>query len=462
MRRFLQSIRFQLIFILIAFAILNTYFISSVVIRNVRENILNNEFDRLSIISSQLQDKYEKMYFAEYITRNLASLPKEQRDVYFRIFLKPAFEEYFSTFTSSFPSLEFGYFLPVIDKSVQYKQLEKTYFKEKITVVVPVSDEYGGGYVFVDRPVEDVLKPVTDLTQEINRISLYILLGAILVALILTALYTTRIISLRRGLKILEKNLDFRFPNYSGEIGDIAVSVNTMAENLKKSVEEMQKTESLKNLGMFTVGVVHEVRNPLTSIKGFAEILSKKLQGKEEAKYVTPIMRETERLSQVVDELLKYGRPSEIKRTHFNTKDFFDHIIEIARSYAKGKQIEFVKDYEDFSVHADEQKLEELFLNILVNAVQAIEQTGTVKINCKKDKDQLNVEITDNGVGMTEDEQKNLFVPFYTTKASGTGLGLAIAYRIAREHGGEIIVNSKKEEGTTFLINIPVGEQNEG
>ncbi len=458
MRRFLQSIRFQLILILLLFAIVNTYLVSTVVIRNVRQEVINSEFDRLTILSKQLQERFEKMYLAEYISRELASMTAEQRKVYFRVFLKPAFEEYFQTFTSSFEYVEFGYFLPTIDDSVRYFQLPKSSFKEKLTVVAPIESTYGGGYVFVDRPLEDVLKPVAELSKEINRISLYILILAIVVALVVTTLYTARIISLRRGLKLLEKDLGFRFPNYSGEVGDIAASINIMAENLRKSVEEMQRTESLKNLGMFTVGVVHEVRNPLTSIKGFAEILSKKLQGKEEAKYVTPIIRETERLGQVVDELLKYGRPSEIRRTHFNAAEFFNHLLVITKGYARGKEISFQVNCEDFSLYADEQKLEELFLNILVNAVQAIEEKGVVSLNCEKKENVMRVEIRDNGVGMDEDEMNHLFVPFYTTKASGTGLGLAIAYRIAKEHGGEIEVQSKKGEGTTFLVTIPIGE----
>lgn len=458
MKRFLQSIRFQLILILILFAIVNTYFISSVVLRNVEKNIYDTEYDRLTIISKQLQERFEKMYFAEYISRNLAAMDKEQQKVYFRIFLKPAFEEYFSTFTSSFPNLEFGYFLPVINDSIQYKGLEGTYFKQKITIITPVGEDYGGGYVFVDRPLQDVLQPLKSISQEINRVALYILIAAILVALVLTTLYTARIIFLRRGLKILEKDLNYRLPNYSGEIGDIAFSVNVMAENLKRTVEEMQRTESLKNLGMFTVGVVHEVRNPLTSIKGFAEILTKKLQGKEEEKYVLPIMRETERLSQIVDELLKYGKPSEIKRTHFEIRRFFENILEIARGYAKDKEISFELNCEDFKINADEQKLEELFLNLLVNAVQAIDEKGVVKVNCKRENKNAIFEISDNGIGMSEDEIKNIFIPFYTTKASGTGLGLAIAYRIASEHGGEIGVTSKKGEGTKFIVIIPEGE----
>ncbi len=459
MKRIIQSIRLQLILILILFAVFNTYFITSVVLKNVENNIYSTEFERLNIISNQLRERYEKMYFAEYISRNLASMTEAQRKVYLRVFLKPAFEEYFDSFTNNFPTIEFGYSLPAINDSISYKQIENMVFKNKITVITPVSEENGGGYVFVDEPLEYAIKPLNELSQEINRINLYVLLSAILVSLIFTSLFTARIVSLRRGLKKLEKDLDFRFPNYSGEIGDIAVSVNIMAENLKRTVEEMQRTESLKNLGLFTVGVVHEVRNPLTSIKGFAQILEKKLQGTEEERFVQPIIRETERLSKVVDDLLKYGKPSEIQRTHFNVRQFFEHLLEIVSGYTSENRISFKLECEEFDMFADEQKSEELFLNLLINAVQSIEREGEVRIDCKKEGETAIIKIADTGAGMTDEDLDNIFVPFYTTKASGTGLGLAIVYRIVTEHGGTITVESERGTGTTFTVSLPIGDK---
>jgi signal transduction histidine kinase len=269
-----------------------------------------------------------------------------------------------------------------------------------------------------------------------------------------------KIIKIRKGLKLLENNLDFRFQKSGGEIGDIASSINIMAEHLKKNVEEMQKTESLKSLGMFTVGVVHEVRNPLTSIKGFAQILRKKLQGKEEEKYIKPILSETERLTGVVNDLLRFGRPSQLERIDFNLSLFFDHIIEMGKQYAAKTQIAFVKNCDDIIINGDEKKLEELFLNLVINSIQAMDGKGELSIIARKDSDSVITEIKDTGLGMDEEEIKNLFVPFYTTKAEGTGLGLAIAYKVAAQHGGKIEVESKKGEGTTFRIILPLGAHN--
>lgn len=462
MKRFFQSIRFQLTLVLVLFVVLNTVFITSVILNNFQKGIFEIETKRITVVTDQLLERYEKMYFAESLARNYASLTPEQQNLYMKTFLKPAFEEYFTTFIKNFPELEFGYFIPAINSSIVYNTNTEQYrFDKKLTIVRTVSVESGGGYVFVDEPYPVILQPLNQIREDINRVIAYSAIAAILLVLIVTSIFTMRIIRIRKGLKLLESDLNFRFSISGSEIGDIAASVNIMAEHLKKNVEEMQKTESLKNLGMFTVGVVHEVRNPLTSIKGFAQILQKKLQGKDEEKYIKPILSETERLSKVVDDLLRFGKPTQLEKTKFKLNPFFDHIIEIVRQYVGNSQITFTKNCDDIVINADEKKLEELFLNLMINGVQAMEGKGELSIKVIRDEDYVVTEIKDTGLGMDEEELKNLFVPFYTTKADGTGLGLAIAYRVATEHGGRIEVESKKGSGATFKVVLPLGVQNE-
>jgi len=108
-----------------------------------------------------------------------------------------------------------------------------------------------------------------------------------------------------------------------------------MAENLKRNIEEMKKAEALKSLGLFTAGIVHEIRNPLTSIKGFASILLQKLQGRDEERHVMPILTESERLQRIADDLLKYGKPAPLSFSKFNLKLFFEHIIEMGKQYVR-------------------------------------------------------------------------------------------------------------------------------
>lgn len=461
MKRFFQSIRFQLTLVLVLFVILNTVFITSIVLNNVQKGIFDIETKRITVVANQLSERFDKMYFAESTARNYVNLTPEQQNVLIKTFLKPAFENYYNNFIKNFPELEFGYFIPVLNSSIVYNNNSEQYrFDKKVTVVEPINTGNGEGYIFVDEPYSVILKPLNQIREDINRIIVYSAIIAILLVLIITSIFTMKIIKIRKGLKLLENNLNFRFQKSGGEIGDIASSINIMAEHLKKNVEEMQKTESLKSLGMFTVGVVHEVRNPLTSIKGFAQILRKKLQGKEEEKYIKPILSETERLTRVVNDLLRFGRPSQLERVDFNLSLFFDHIIEMGKQYAAKTQIAFVKNCGDIIINGDEKKLEELFLNLVINSIQAMDGKGELSIIARKDSDSVITEVKDTGLGMDEEEIKNLFVPFYTTKAEGTGLGLAIAYKVAAQHGGKIEVESKKGEGTTFRIILPLGAHN--
>jgi two-component system sensor histidine kinase HydH len=451
--------RFQLTAVLLIFVVLNVSFITAIVMKNVELNTIDIETKRLSVIVSQVSERFNKMYSAEYSARNFVTMKQSEQNLYITLFLKPVFQDYFSTFTGNFPDLEFGYYIPSINSNIIYNGTTAYQSDKKITIVSNIKTvDKKEGYIFVDEPYSIVLKYVRQMKESVNRVTFYSILALALAVLLIISFFTYKIILIRRGLKKLEKNLDFRFPNYGGEIGDIAVSVNSMAANLKKSIEDMQRTESLRNLGMFTAGVVHEVRNPLTAIKGFAQILLKKLQGKEEERYVKPILTESERLENIVNDLLRYGKPTELQKTHVNLRPFFEHVVEVAKHYASGRDIQFVINCSDIEISADEKKLEELFLNLLINGIQAMGEKGKLSVICEEVGDTVCIKVSDTGVGMSGEEIKNIFVPFYTTKAEGTGLGLAIVDRVVSEHGGKIDIATKKGEGTTFAVYLPRGD----
>ncbi|BAL80927.1 ATP-binding protein [Caldisericum exile] len=455
MRRIFTSIRFQLIFVLVIFIIFTFFTISSSISQYLEQNEISSETKRLTVISKQIEERFEKMYTAESLLRGYDHISQKERNLYINVFLKPAFDNYFSTISSAYSDVEIGYYLPIFNNPVNVQSSKGNLIK-KIIVMVAIPEKYGGGYIFSAIPQFIIKDNVNAVIYSINRIIFYLALITMLIVLIITSFFSVRILQIRKGLKNLEKNLDFRFPNYGGEIGDIATSINIMAENLKRNVEEMQKAEALKSLGLFTAGIVHEVRNPLTSIKGFATILSQKLQGKDEERFVKPILTETERLGRIVDDLLKYGKPTPLTLVKFNLRLFFNHILELAKQYESNKNIKFDLKCEDLTIVADERKLEELFLNLVINAIQAIDkEEGIIEIECISEGKNIKIIVQDNGSGMTEDTLKNIFVPFYTTKEHGTGLGLAIVHRIVEEHGGEIFVESKLGVGTKFIIVLP-------
>ncbi|MGB9832639.1 MAG: ATP-binding protein [Caldisericum exile] len=455
MKRIFTSIRFQLIFVLVVFIIFTFFTISSSISQYLEQNEIESETKRLTIISRQIEERFEKMYTAESLLRGYDNITAKERNLYINVFLKPAFDNYFSMISSAYSDVEVGYYIPIFNNPISVHSSKGNLIK-KVVVMVAIPEKYGGGYIFSAVPQSNIKDNIRNIIYSINRIIFYLALITMIIVLIITSFFSLRILQIRKGLKNLERNLDFRFPNYGGEIGDIAASINSMAENLKRNLEEMQKEEALKSLGLFTAGIVHEVRNPLTSIKGFATILSQKLQGKDEERFVRPILTETERLGRIVDDLLKYGRPSPLSLVKFNLKPFFNHILELAKQYDSKKKIKFELKCQDLTIVADERKLEELFLNLVINAVQAIDkEDGLIEIECIDEGRSIRITVQDNGSGMDEDTIKNIFVPFYTTKEHGTGLGLAIVHRIVEEHSGKILVESKVGLGTKFTIILP-------
>lgn len=458
MKRIFTSIRFQLIFVLVVFIVFTFFTISSSIAQYLEQNEIASEAKRLTIICRQIDERFEKMYTAESLLRGYDFISEKERSLYINIFLKPIFDNYFVTISSGFPDIEIGYYIPIFNDSLNVVSSKGNLIK-KVIVMVEVPQKYGGGYIFAAIPQSVINDSVNKVIYSVNRIIFYLALITMFIVVLITSFFSYRILQIRKGLRNLEKNLDFRFPSYGGEIGDIAASINVMAENLKRNLEEMQKAEALKSLGLFTAGIVHEVRNPLTSIKGFATILSQKLQGKDEARYVQPILTETERLSKIVDDLLKYGKPVPLSPVKFNLKPFFNHIIELARQYDPKKNIKFGLSCNDLVIVADERKLEELFLNLVINAIQAIDKDeGNIKIECTDEGENIKVVVQDNGMGMDKETLRNIFVPFYTTKEHGTGLGLAIVHRVVEEHGGQIYVESEEGKGTKFTILLPKRE----
>ncbi len=448
--------RFQLTTTLVLFVILTMVFITSVMVNSVRNEIFSVEAKRIEVVADQIADKYEKLYEGNAWQYDFGHISIDKQRLYLQKFLKPAFDEYIKNLKKSFPELEMGYYIPPIGNSTIYLNDSKYKLNKKLTVIKSVyTKKMQKGYVFVDEPYPIIMKPINEIREESNRVTVYSAIFAAIFVLVVTSIFTFKIVKIKKGLKILETNLDYRMPKFTGEIGDIANSINTMAESLKRNIEESQRNEALRTLGMFTAGVVHEVRNPLTSIKGFAQILQKKLQGKPEEKYIEPILRETDRLSKIVKDLLNYGKPTPLKKVKVNIPKFFEQIVSLSKQFAGDKNVKFNVQCEEVELMADEKKCEELFLNLIINSIQAIEDNGKIAIKCEKENEFVKITVSDNGKGMSKDQIEHIFVPFYTTKAEGTGLGLAIVYRVVKEHGGKIEVESAIGKGTTFRVYLP-------
>jgi two-component system sensor histidine kinase HydH len=229
--------------------------------------------------------------------------------------------------------------------------------------------------------------------------------------------------------------------------------------------EKVRRSERLAALGRLAAGVAHEIRNPLSSIRGFAQFFAHRLRGQEkEQEYASIMVREVDRLNRVITELLDFARPKEIRREPQSLEDILEHTLRLLETELARKSVKLKKDYEENlpAIPADRDRLAQAFLNLLLNSLEAIEQEGTIGIHVGKEtrngRPNLTVSITDTGRGIPGEDLEKIFEPFFSTKRKGTGLGLAIVHQIVEAHKGEIRVRSREGQGTTFSIFLPMDE----
>jgi len=237
---------------------------------------------------------------------------------------------------------------------------------------------------------------------------------------------------------------------------EILITFEDVTEEVKL-IEEKRRTEALKTLGIFTTGVAHEIRNPLTAIKGFAQILEKKFENDgDELKYTRTILDEVKRLEDIVKDLLMYGRPSPPNKIFSNISNVIKDSISLLQEKIKEKNINIELDLNfDPKFNFDPKQMEQVFLNLILNAIESSDYNGKIIVKTKKYEDGILIEVKDFGFGIKEEDKEKIFTPFFTTKERGTGLGLPISQKLVEMHNGRIWFTSD-QNGTSFFVYLPL------
>ncbi len=230
----------------------------------------------------------------------------------------------------------------------------------------------------------------------------------------------------------------------------------TMIRELEQKVLVSEKFAAL---GRLSAGVAHEIRNPLNSIRGFIQYFQKKLAlDEEDYKYTDLMLTEVDRLNRVISKLLAYSKPREPRLSVRSAEEILDHCIRVLEREAAEAGVELVRPPSDNNVPLvmmDTDQITQVFLNILINAVEATPSGGKITIKSETDpKGRLQITIEDTGEGIPRENLDKLFDPFFSTKKKGTGLGLAIVKSIIQSHEGEIEVESEQGKGTRFVISL--------
>jgi len=209
-------------------------------------------------------------------------------------------------------------------------------------------------------------------------------------------------------------------------------------------------------------GVAHEVRNPLTAIRGYVQILRQQTRDPIHQEYLSVVLKEIDSINKVIQQLLEFSRPRHSQWQQVSLNALVEETLVLVQTAGVQARVDFISelDNELSPINADRELLKQVLLNILINAVQAISARGKIRIRTWQYSDsQQAISIEDNGSGIDLSLQKKIFDPFFTTKASGTGLGLALSQRIINAHQGDIRVASLPGYGATFTLILPINPQ---
>lgn len=227
----------------------------------------------------------------------------------------------------------------------------------------------------------------------------------------------------------------------------------------KKMEKEMERSRRINRLGKLTLQIAHDLKNPLGTVSGLAQMLKMKTEDEIGQKYAQKILKSTDKIDNLISDMMDFSREQEINKSQFDLKEFLEEIIEEEKDHfykeEKNIEIKISSNKHKYLIEADHGKLWRVFNNLIKNAYEAIEDDGQITINLKEDSSNVIVEVEDNGMGIPESKLENIFEPFVTTKKNGTGLGLSIVQKIITSHQGKIFVDSVINEGTKFTVILP-------
>ena len=278
-----------------------------------------------------------------------------------------------------------------------------------------------------------------------------------------TTVNLERVIGTNGSTRYIESSISI-LKNEADEITGAVEIFHDLSE-IHELKGRLQSASNLVSVGTMAASVAHEIRNPLNGVEGFAYLLERELED-DNLRLVKNIIRGTKSINRIVTDLLLLARPIKLNVRKYKLSEVIDKSLIFISQELKQKSDRKIQVNKNYSSHngviqCDPERLQQAFLNIMLNAVQSMPEGGQITVSTRKitikGKPGIQVDFTDTGNGISSDDIKKVFEPFFTTKSDGTGLGLAIVNNIVKLHGGQILINrnSKNERGTTFLVNLP-------
>jgi len=353
-----------------------------------------------------------------------------------------------------------------------YDHAPKTYYS-------PITTTRGLYWIVIVTTQQGIINEISDASKNLaerNRMLSNYRLGATAGLLVLGL--ATLVFICWRVIRPIEKlaqaarrvaagSLDFHVDiKRNDEIGQLADTFNEMIDGLRSKhelKEKLDQAERVAVIGRLTQSVAHEVRNPLNVINLSIDHVSSKYAPEDEKKreqftaILSSIKDEIARLKYLVSDLLNYGRPAQLMLRPVDMRDLVDETMTLVRPQAdvQGIEIKVSSDAESAEVMGDRERLKSCLSNIVINALQAMPTGGTLTTDIHKNNRMIELQISDTGIGISEEAIRKIFEPYFSTRNSGFGLGLAVTRSIIEDHKGTIEVQSERDKGTTFTVKLP-------
>ncbi|MEK6624561.1 MAG: ATP-binding protein [Bdellovibrionota bacterium] len=349
--------------------------------------------------------------------------------------------------------------------------------ERQLSVLAPIQN-ISGAYLLTQLSTTEAV----EMAKIVAAKSLPVVVILVIVTMFLGILFSERLV--RPIEKLIEATREISKGNWQtslvsvakDEIGNLVASFKDMGKELEKREQQLDKanrdlrnSERLAVLGKFSAGIAHEVKNPLNSVLGFAQLLDRKLSNPnvpapvDEKKYISYILSETRRASRIISELLSFSRQEPPKLVPSTFAPIFMKVIDLLTPAMEKMAIELTLEKldEQPQIELDTDQMYQVFSNLIINASHAFEVTEgkrQIKILQEVEGGCLKITVMDNGSGIAHEHIERIFEPFFTTKevGKGTGLGLAVCFGIVSQHNGNIRVNSEKGKGSEFVITLPI------
>jgi signal transduction histidine kinase len=453
--------------LVITVGFLTNIFITRVITNAFREELEKKAFSIANNLSERIAD-YILLRDLFQTTQALNEVLKKERDLEYIFVTDEEGNIFAHTFNNGFPP-DILSWNPLNEriKNVQLLETEKGYIRDVgINVFNGMRSELHIGIR------EDSLKHTLSKIRNVTiSLTVFVILIAIVASFFMSRLITGPLNKFVEFTKVLGrgefgKRIEVKSKD---EIGDLGHSFNKLSMELKAAREKMEEAytythllqaEKLSTIGQISAGLAHELKNPVTTLKMLFQAFKEQPDmTKEDAEI---IYGEIEKIENILKRFLGFVKQKNLNISEININTLIDRVLSLSTFDLQNYGIVVHKDMLETlpTIKGDRSLLEQVFLNLIINSIEAMPKGGEIRISGKTDENFVEVMIWDKGSGIPSNISSKVFDPFFTTKENGTGLGLSIAYNIVKAHGGKLFFDSKEGIGTVFTVRLPKGVQN--